>query len=447
VFGLIDSFGIFFACVLKALGGESESPLTSNDYGLVVVKSLALVGDLSLALITWGAGRAVGIHVGWLSTAVILLNPAFIYDGAVWGQVDSIFSTLLVGAIVTLAHNSWRYAGLLCSLAVLTKPQALVLVPYVLISAALLGGRRAVWKGVLAASATLLSILSPFLITGRIHGVFNSYLNHIGAYPELTINAYNGWWFICELAAETCKTAIPGSIILNAASIFSVIIFILLYIILLIIINYKLKYASTLSLASLRLKARLEILLVGSAIIYSSLFTVSVQMHERYLYPAIALLAPIALWRFRTLIIYLLFSFCSFLNMAIILPFSAIPWITAQLGFSPFFISIIMITGTSLAWTLLAVLIRDDQVAKRRIEQSVLVTLVVTGASGWVALNTIGVNVGVPWEIIGPAMSAGMCVATVVEIVKTMALFKQRPSLHPTHGVKCDNDRADAHFS
>lgn len=433
-FGLIDSLNLIINFLLREFGVEVESSLGVDGYGLVVVKSFAMVGDLSLALLAWGVGQAAGIRGGWLSTAAVLLNPAFIYDGAVWGQVDSIFSVFLVGSIVGVAHSSWGLAGLLCSIAVLMKPQAIVLSPFVMIAATLIGGRLAVWKGLSVASVTILIILLPFIITGRIHGVFNSYANHIGAYPELTVNAYNAWWFICHIARETCKSASPGSGTLNVATGFSVIVFVLIYMVVCVKVKNNIYYNNKVTTISMQPVRRLEILLIGSAVIYASLFMIGVQMHERYLYPALAFLAPISLSRSCTFYTYLIFSLCSFLNMAFILPVFNITWVNAELGLSPFVISTTMIGGTCLAWSLLSSSEGDDQEAKRRMERIVLVMLLVVVISGMVALDTISLNVFTPWAIVGPALSVGVCVAAALEIMRTMPVFKQRSSIRLSHG-------------
>lgn len=429
VFAFTDIILGVTASLMSPLGDEAGGQLPSYAYGVVVVKSLALAGDFSLALLAWGVGRAVGHRAGWLSAGLVLLNPAFIYDGAIWGQVDSILGALLAATVVGVALGWWGSSGLLCAIAVLMKPQALVLVPFVLASATLIGGHLAVRKGLLVASATTLTILSPFLVTGRIQGVLESYLNHIGAYPELTVNAYNGWWFICHLATVACKGASPGSQTMNAATLISVGLFAAIYVIVLTLTNRRLNSNNAARFATKDPKERLTILLTGASVIYASLFMIGVEMHERYLYPAIALLAPIAPWCFRTLITYIIFSFSSTINMALVLPIGNISWVISELGFSPFVISVITIAGTALVWNLLAASELDGREVMYRMERNATVAFMVVLASGWVAVNATGVSDVGPWAIVGPAMSVGLCAAVALLIAASKPLIKERPSM------------------
>jgi len=102
-----------------------------------------ILGDLGLAwlvgvLATRLAPRGRLFPVRGVAVAAILLNPAIFFVSAVWGQADSVFALLLVGAFILLGDPDatlGREAGgaALLAAAIITKPQALFVVPIVVL--------------------------------------------------------------------------------------------------------------------------------------------------------------------------------------------------------------------------------------------------------------------------------------------------------------------------
>jgi Gpi18-like mannosyltransferase len=56
-------------------------------------------------------------------------NPAIIYDSAIWGQVDSVYTLFFMLALMLFVSGKQMFSGVFMALAILTKPQSFVLVP------------------------------------------------------------------------------------------------------------------------------------------------------------------------------------------------------------------------------------------------------------------------------------------------------------------------------
>ncbi len=124
--------------------------------------------------------------------AVYALNPATIFDSAVWGQMDSIYAFFMVASIYALMRSKYELSGGLLSIAVLTKPQSVVLLPVVAYVILRKGG----WKRSVSSAAVFLAlvflIIAPFHWSNPITFLIDRYKGY-GVYPYNSLNAYNFW--------------------------------------------------------------------------------------------------------------------------------------------------------------------------------------------------------------------------------------------------------------
>jgi Gpi18-like mannosyltransferase len=124
--------------------------------------------------------------------AVYAFNPALIFDLAVWGQFDSIYAFFMVASLYALMRSKYEISGGLFSLAILTKPQSVVLLP-VLAYVILRNGR---WKRAISSGAVFITLLFliivPFHWSNPITFLIDHYSGY-SVYPYNSINAYNFW--------------------------------------------------------------------------------------------------------------------------------------------------------------------------------------------------------------------------------------------------------------
>lgn len=127
----------------------------------------------------------------------LLLNIAYLFNSLVWGQMDSIHTSLCFLAILV----ALRYpviATLLLVLAINTKPQAFVFLPVVIVT--LLYSIRTIKTLLLCLlSAVVLQalILLPFALSGTLGLLLKTPLQAVDLFPQLSISAYNFWYLVC----------------------------------------------------------------------------------------------------------------------------------------------------------------------------------------------------------------------------------------------------------
>lgn len=236
------------------------------------IRTLSIPFDLALGALLFYVGRGFAMRErdGLLSAGFYLLNPAVVLCGPMWGQVDGMGALPMVGALVAAARGRIATAGVLAVLAGLVKPQfgvaAFVLAGLVLFWLRSPDGiRRAAILG-LAALITFVVVLAP-LGLGPL-GYLDLMGETFGRYRVHSGFAFNPWgmlfgfnnddgaWFLVGTALEVA--AIGGSLWL------------------------------------LRWRRDLVGLLAVGSLIALTLYFVPTRAHERYLYGAIALLAPLA---------------------------------------------------------------------------------------------------------------------------------------------------------
>jgi Gpi18-like mannosyltransferase len=124
--------------------------------------------------------------------AIYAFNPATIFNLAVWGQFDSIYTFFMVASLYALMRSKYEISGGLFSFAILTKPQSVVILPilaYVMLKNS--GWKRAVSSSVVCIALVFL-IIAPFHWNNPITFLIDRFSGY-SVYPYNSINAYNFW--------------------------------------------------------------------------------------------------------------------------------------------------------------------------------------------------------------------------------------------------------------
>lgn len=267
--------------------------------------------------------RPEGLIMALLAAALWLLNPATIYVSSYWAQVDAIHTMWMVAALLAALGRRWSWSGLLIGLGLLTKMQAVVILPLLLLLAWWSGPRAvARWGGALA-GMFLLGMAAP-LAAGALAPVLNAYSGAVGFYPALSVNAYNPWFLV-----QFASTQILGQPLLDTARVLGPVT--LRGVGLALLAGYGL---AILWLLNRRWQQRqpgrddwpvagqyLDAFFAAGLLVFG-FFMLATEMHERYVLPALAFLAlPAATGRRRRLA-YLLLSGVIVLNLLRVLPFA-----------------------------------------------------------------------------------------------------------------------------
>jgi hypothetical protein len=249
------------------------------------IKALSIPFDLltGVFLFVLVARRAGWLH-GLLAAGLYLLNPAVIIAGPLWGQVDAAGTLLLLGALVALAGDRFAAAGALAVLAGLVKPQfGLAALPVLTVvtqrwwrerqlaplGTAILGGIAA-WSGL-----GVLIGLSPWGWAGQV-------ARAASAQPETSLSAFNVWAFLVGSGIPDAPYVTIGAVLLVAGL--------------------------AAALVPLRRGHDLATVLAVGMMLAFAFYFLPTRVHERYLFPALALAAPFAAVDRRSLAAYLALS-------------------------------------------------------------------------------------------------------------------------------------------
>jgi Gpi18-like mannosyltransferase len=160
---------------------------------LSLVKAISAVFEFGCAIvvaqIVWRATRAP-LRAS-LAFCGVWLAPTVIFNGAAWGQADSIwtFFTLLSVSLFMQGRN-----GVLpFAVAFAVKAQGVFLGPFVL---GMILRRKVHWAWLAAVPGVYVVLAIPVLVAGRpIDSVFRVYMDQADTFHRLTMNAANIWVF------------------------------------------------------------------------------------------------------------------------------------------------------------------------------------------------------------------------------------------------------------
>ena len=249
------------------------------------VKGLSIPFDLAIGVVVYLIGRRmVGPWRALVAPAVYLLNPAVLLAGPVWGQVDAAGALAYLLALWALAARRWATAGALAVLALLIKPQyGLVLLPFAMVSILQ-------WR----ASRSLASVVRPLLGGAAAYAVVAiplhmnpiTYLGRVvgaGSFKEMSsANAANLWGLFHGYKKPDGDLVYIGAVLLLIG-------------------------LTAALLPLLRRQDLWTVLAVGAFVVFAFYF-LPTRVHERYLFPAMAVLAPLAAANWSVFGAYLLMT-------------------------------------------------------------------------------------------------------------------------------------------
>jgi len=288
----------------------------------LLVKLPAMLLDLAACAVIYraarkrlgggGKGGAAALGVA----ALYCFNPAVILLSAVWGQVDAVYTFTVLISLIFLADKKYLYSFLIFALSILIKPQSLMFTPIYLFAvfmhlkeerfSARAFGRMLRYLGVCLLA--LFALVLPFArLSDGLAGfkpVVSQFIGAFSAYPYASFGAFNIYaLFGQNFMPLGGKFLGVGYAAWGTAALAAVTVLSLLYL--------------------SRRREKPDLFFAGVLISVSVLF-LSTRMHERYAFPALALLLfAFALRGGRRLIIlYCLLSLAFFVNYADILNMS-----------------------------------------------------------------------------------------------------------------------------
>lgn len=276
---------------------------------LLMLKSPAICCDILCSfLIYWESRKAAKLSElqSICMMSVYLFHPVVILDSACWGQVDSILALFIVVLCICLKNHWLVPAYAIYGIGVLSKPQMLVFTPVLLVG---------IWDHVflkdfswkkffchLGSGICVIAGMVMFSIPFGLTKVIAQYTSTLGSYSFATVNGFNFWALIGMNGVEQ-----DSNFLFLPARIWGSIAILLIVLFTFVIAKHcqdaPYKYY------------------LLSAFIILTMFTFSVRMHERYIFPGIVLLVFLLIYKpiIPIWICYGGFSFLTFYNIGWVL--------------------------------------------------------------------------------------------------------------------------------
>ena len=215
------------------------------------------------------AKRQASFKIALVATAIYAFNPATIFDAAVWGQYDAIYTFFLVLSFVLALKSKPQFSAATFALGLLAKPQGIALAPLIAFLIYKKNGLKQLLISLVVFAVVVLVVSVPFQWPG---GTFNMLSTvYFGAYKEYaytSINAFNLWSLISGLWVPDGSLYIVGWVLFGAFTVF------------------------TLYCMNKFFKVSNDFLAVYAAfMLLFGFFMLPTRIHERYMFPAISVLA------------------------------------------------------------------------------------------------------------------------------------------------------------
>jgi 4-amino-4-deoxy-L-arabinose transferase-like glycosyltransferase len=329
--GYFSDYPPGYLYVLWLLGsvGQALQPLTAGfDITAGLVKIPGVLADAGVAWTLFAFSRRFldgsfgswsGERVGVVAVVVYLFNPATIFDSAVWGQVDSVGTLALLATLYWLARGWTEVAAIGAVVALLIKFQFAFVIPIVAIVGIKrhLAGRSTdpdhdgrpdpvrVLSSLAAGLGSLVLLIWPFGMTvwapgDPNHSLIGKFTEAANTYKGLTINAFNMWrnpwsglgdqitWGCDAPNPPGCDGGAGVAFMLGASPVSWQLVGAVLF-------------AAVALLAFWQVARRDDAvgILESSLLLAVAFFALPTRVHERYLFPALALAAPLVArtWR------------------------------------------------------------------------------------------------------------------------------------------------------
>ena len=278
-----------YMLVLAGLAWLQRLLHLSSDSGAGVFLYMlpAYLADIGIAVLLMRFARKRGFSesAALFLGGVAVFNPAAVILSGAWGQIDSILTLFLLLSFSELIEGRRISAGALYGLAIMTKWQALIYGP-VLAAEYLLSIRRRddalkTAGGVAAALLVIFGLSLPFKGEQSAFWVVERFLNSAGGYDYASVEAYNFHTLLGGNWKQSSLAIFPG--VSHKA-------FGTAAIVLAVALSVGMQIVSRRRHGEKPLCDAPERLYIPAAFCMFMIFTFGHYMHERYVFPVMALL-------------------------------------------------------------------------------------------------------------------------------------------------------------
>lgn len=262
---------------------------------IILLKLPSIFADLGTAwLLFHFSKRYMSRKMGLLVAGFYLFNPAVWLNSTIWGQIDSLLTIFILAALIMLVNGRIVVSAVLFAAAVLLKPQGIIFLPLLLFELIRKKSLRDFVLAFLCSIAVTAMLVLPF--SGDPLWLFKKFLTTAAYYPYASLNAFN-LFALLGGNMTVDSTVLCGFSYQTWGTIFLVLLVLLC--------------------AFLYFKGRTEdAAFVVALLLITGVFVLSVRMHERYLFPALALSLFVFIRHqsLKTMLLHFLFVITVFIN-------------------------------------------------------------------------------------------------------------------------------------
>jgi len=287
-------FNVYFFWGLGSLAKVLS--LSSTPAIFYIIKLLPNLFDIAIALLIFVFVRKrLDFKAAMLATALYAFNPAVVFNAAVWGQFDAIYTFLLVLSLMLALASKPEPSAVTFTLGLLTKPQSIALLPLIAFLTFKKNGWRRLLTSLFTGAATLFAVILTFEWNNPITFLSNIYFGAYGGYAYTSINAFN-MWALGGLWVPDGNLFVLGWILFGALAVFA------------LCVLHK------------RFNVSGELLVLFSAfVLFFGFFMLPTRIHERYLFPAISMLTLMFPFIKKTRPLYMVLTGTLLVNVSYVL--------------------------------------------------------------------------------------------------------------------------------
>ena len=271
-----------------------------------IIKLPPTIFDLATSiLIFFFVRKRSDLKMALVATATYALNPAVIFNSAIWGQFDAIYTFFLILSLLLIFESRPKLVAVAFMLGILTKPQSIALAPLMVF----LIFRKYNWRGLItsigAAIVTVFVVILPLEWTNGNPVTFLSdiYFGAYKTYAYTSVNAFNIWGFGGMWKPDTQIFLFTNVYVIGWMMFGALVAFTLYFV-------YK------------RLGVSEELVILFSAfLLFFGFFMLPTRIHERYLFPAFSVMALLIPFVRKMRPVYAVLSGTYLINQAYVLSF------------------------------------------------------------------------------------------------------------------------------
>jgi Gpi18-like mannosyltransferase len=294
-----------FGSLAQALG------LFGTPFVVYIVKLVPNLFDLFIAGLVYSfVQKHLSFKLSIIAVALYVFNPAIIFNAAVWGQFDAIYTLFLLLSLILALKSKPELSAASFAVSILTKPQAIAVLPLVAFVIFKKTGFKRLAFSIVTFIATIFAVILPMQWNNPVTFLADIYFGAYSGYAYTSINAFNTWGLF-GLWVPDGNFFLLGWIMFAAFSVFA-----------LYVLNRRWENCNS-----------MLVFFVAFMLVFA-FFMLPTRIHERYLFPAVSFLVLMFPFVKKTRIFYSVITATFLSNVAYVLYWLNL-YINAGYNYSP----------------------------------------------------------------------------------------------------------------